>query len=58
MRSYRTNWSNNPREWPLEDALWASWCHDMEKCFALLTRVCLTEVVEDEDHEQTQQAAH
>lgn len=56
MRSYSSNW-NSPRDWRLEEALWAHWCHDYEKCFAILTRVCLTEVVEDHN-EQTEQAAY
>lgn len=56
MRSYSSNW-NSPKDWRLEKALWAHWCHDYEKCFAILTRVCLTEVVED-NNEQTEQAAY
>jgi hypothetical protein len=57
MRSYSGKW-NDPGDWRLEEALWAHWCHDYEKCFALLTRVCLAEVVEDDEHEQTQQAVY
>ena len=45
-------------EWRLEQALYAYWCRDMEDCFAILTRVCESEVTEDYDNEQTQEAAY
>ena len=45
-------------EWRLEQALYAYWCQDMKNCFAVLTRVCESEVTEDYDNEQTQEAAY
>lgn len=56
MRSY-SSW-NNSGHWRLDEALWAHWGNDHEKCFEHLTRVCLDEVTEDYDNEQTEQAAH
>ena len=56
MRSY-SSW-NNSGNWRLDEALWAHWCNDYEKCFEHLTRVCIDEVTEDYDYEQTQQAAY
>lgn len=57
MRSYSFDW-NSPKDWRLEEALWAHWMGKTDKVFELLTRVCLKEVVEDYSDEQTQQAAH
>lgn len=56
MRSYSYDW-NSPKDWRLEQALWAYWMHDMDKVYAILTRVCHAEVVED-FNEQTEQAAY
>ena len=50
--------SDSPTDWRLEQAMWAYWCRDMDKVYKILTRVCLAEVTEDEDYEQTQQAAY
>lgn len=56
MRSYSYDW-NSPKDWRLEEVLWAHWMGKTDKVFELLTRICLTEVVEDYD-EQAQQAAY
>jgi hypothetical protein len=52
------NYTGSLRDWRFEQALYAYWCRDMEDCFAILTRICETEVTEDYDHEQTQITAY
>jgi hypothetical protein len=53
-----STYTGSLRDWRLEQALYAYWCRGMEDCFAILTRVCESEVTEDYDNEQTEITAY
>ncbi len=53
-----SSYTGSLRDRRLEQALYAYWWRDMEDCFAILTRVCESEVTEDYDNEQTEVTAY
>lgn len=53
-----STYTGSLRDWRLEQALYACWRRDMEDCFAILTRVCESEVTEDIDDEQEEITAY